>query len=230
MTFLPKSAWRYAILIIILFAIVAVASMTIISYLQDQITEQTATETIKQLSIAIWALTMGCMFLAGALGLWAIRSTAEIEGRRRIGRFVDTMDYMSDGLMAIDGKGHVRGSNPAARKLVPHTLPANKAVMLRDVFACLTEQDMHQLLDPLQPREIEKGCVYSHGLRTLRFRSQPSEGLMLILISDITTHHSQEIRKRQIAQLQIIGRLAAGVAHDFNNILCAISGHATLLQ
>ena len=53
---------------------------------------------------------------------------------------------------------------------------------------------------------------------------------MLILISDITTHHSQEIRKRQIAQLQIIGRLAAGVAHDFNNILCAISGHATLLQ
>ena len=37
MTFLPKSAWRYAILIIILFAIVAVASTTIISYLQDQI-------------------------------------------------------------------------------------------------------------------------------------------------------------------------------------------------
>ena len=230
MTFLPKSAWRYAILIIILFAIVAVASMTIISYLQDQIVEQTAAETIKQLSIAIWALTMGCMFLAGALGLWAIRSTAEIEGRRRIGRFVDTMDYLSDGLMAIDGKGHVRGSNPAARKLVPHALPANKAVMLRDVFTCLTEQDMHQLLDPLQPREIEKNCVYSHGLRTLRFRSQLSEGLMLILISDITARHSQEIRKRQIAQFQIIGRLAAGVAHDFNNILCAISGHATLLQ
>ncbi|MFH1968735.1 MAG: histidine kinase dimerization/phospho-acceptor domain-containing protein [Verrucomicrobiota bacterium] len=230
MTFLPKSAWRYAVLIIILFAIVAVASITIISYLQDQITEQTATETIKQLSIAIWALTMGCMFLAGALGLWAIRSTAEIEGRRRIGRFVDTMDYLSDGLLAIDGKGHVRGSNPAARKLVPHRFIGRQGIMLRDVFACLTEQDMHQLLDPLQPREIEKDCVYSHGLRTLRFRSQPSEGLMLILISDITAHHSREIRKRQIAQLQIIGRLAAGVAHDFNNILCAISGHATLLQ
>ncbi|MBU4366937.1 MAG: hypothetical protein KKF10_07345 [Verrucomicrobia bacterium] len=230
MTFLPKSAWRYAVLIIILFAIVAVASITIISYLQDQIAEQTAAETIKQLSIAIWALTMGCMFLAGALGLWAIRSTAEIEGRRRIGRFVDTMDYLSDGLLAIDGKGHVRGSNPAARQLVPHALPSRKTVMLCDVFACLTEQDMHQLLDPFQSREIEKDCVYSHGLRTLRFRSQPSEGLMLILISDITAHHSQEIRKRQIAQLQIIGRLAAGVAHDFNNILCAISGHATLLQ
>ncbi|MFA5043248.1 MAG: histidine kinase dimerization/phospho-acceptor domain-containing protein [Kiritimatiellia bacterium] len=230
MTFLTKSAWRYAILIIILFAIVALASVTIISYLQDQITEQTAAETIKQLSIAIWALTMGCMFLAGALGLWAIRSTAEIEGRRRIGRFVDTMDYLRDGLLAIDVNGHVRGANPAARKLVPHGLPANKAVVLRDVFVCLTEEDMCQLLDPLRTREIEKDCVYSHGLRTLRFRSQPSEGLILILVSDITTRHVQEIRKRQIAQLQIIGRLAAGVAHDFNNILCAISGHATLLQ
>jgi len=130
MTFLPKSAWRYAILIIILFAIVAVASMTIISYLQDQIAEQTAVETIKQLSIAIWALTMGCMFLAGALGLWAIRSTAEIEGRRRIGRFVDTMDYLSDGLMAIDGKGHVRGSNPAARK------PGSRSALLVSRTSC----------------------------------------------------------------------------------------------
>ncbi len=230
MTILPKSAWRYAILIIVLFAIVAVASMTIISYLQEQITEQTASETIKQLSIAVWALTMGCMFLAGALGLWAIRSTAEIEGRRRIGRFVDTMDYLSDGLLAIDNKGYVRGSNPAAWKLIPHGRTARKSVMLLDLFACLTEQDMHQLLDPLQPVEIEKECIYSHGLRTLRFRSQPSEGLMLILISDITTRHSQEIRKRQIAQLQIVGRLAAGVAHDFNNILCAISGHATIMQ
>lgn len=230
MIFLPKSAWRYAVLIIILFTIVAVAAMTIISHLQDQITEQTTTETIRQLSIAIWALTMGCMFLAGALGLWAIRSTTEIEGRRRIGRFVDTMNYLSDGLLAIDGKGHVRGSNPAARQLVPHALSSRKTVMLREVFACLTEDDMHQLLDPFQPCEIERDCIYSQGLRTLRFRSQPSEGLMLILISDITARHSQEIRKRQIAQLQIIGRLAAGVAHDFNNILCAISGHATLLQ
>ena len=157
MTFFPKSAWRYAVLIIILFAIVAVASTTIISYLQEQIAEQTATtETIKQLSIAIWALTMGCMFLAGALGLWAIRSTSEIEGRHRIGRFVDTMDYLSDGLFAIDGKGHVRGSNPAARQLVPHALSSRKTIMLRDVFTSLTEQDMHQLMDPLQPREIEK--------------------------------------------------------------------------
>ena len=52
---------------------------------------------------------------------------------------------------------------------------------------------------------------------------------MLILVSDITAHHSREIRKRQIAQLQIIGRLAAGVAHDFNNILTGNLGYADLI-
>lgn len=230
MTFFPQSAWRYAVLIIILFAIVAVTSMNIISYLQDQITEQTTTETIKQLSIAIWALTMGCLFLAGALGLWAIRSTAEIEGRRRIGRFVDTMGYLSDGLLAIDGKGHVRGSNPAARQLASGALSSRKSVRVQEAFPSLTEEDLRQLLDPFQPWEVEKDCVYRQGLRTLRFRSQPSEGLMLILVSDITARHSQDVRRRQMAQLQLVGRLASGVAHDFNNILCAIAGHATLLQ
>jgi len=38
------------------------------------------------------------------------------------------------------------------------------------------------------------------------------------------------MRGRQVARLQLIGRIARGVAHDFNNILCAISGHASLLE
>ncbi|MBI2440784.1 MAG: hypothetical protein HYV35_05365 [Lentisphaerae bacterium] len=230
MTFLPQSAWRYAVLIIILFAIVAVAATTIISELQDQIGRQPTAETARQLSIAIWALTMGCLFLAGALGLWAIRSTTEIEGRRRVGRFVDTMDFLGDGLLAVDSKGRVRGGNPAARQLAPHSWPARKNIRLPDVFPCLTEQDLPRLLDPMAPQEIERNCVYSGGLRILRFRSQPAEGLILILVSDITARHALEIRQRQVAQLQIIGRIAAGVAHDFNSILCAISGHAMLLE
>ncbi|MBI2438142.1 MAG: hypothetical protein HYV36_04940 [Lentisphaerae bacterium] len=230
MTFLPQSSWRYALLIIILFAIVAVAAATIISQLQDQIGAQPHAETIRQLSIAIWALTMGCLFLAGALGLWAIRSTTEIEGRRRVGRFVDTMDFLGDGLLAVDGKGRIRGGNPAARGLVPQAWPARKTIRLPDIFPCLAEQDLPRLLDPVEPQEVERNCVYREGLRILRFRSQPTEGLILILISDITERHAQEIRQRQVAQLQIIGRIAAGVAHDFNSILCAISGHAMLLQ
>lgn len=230
MQILPKSAWRYAVLIIVLFAIVAVASTTIIAHLHDQIPGPNNEAAVRQLSIAIWSLTMGCMFLAGALGLWGIRSSVEIEGRRRIARFVDTMDYLSDGLLALDFKGRIRGANPAARRMAQRPFSARKAEPILNVFPCLQAQDIDQLLDRSQPCETERSCEYGETVRTLRFRSQPSEELMLVLVSDITNRYYQDMRRRQVAQLHVIGRIAAGVAHDFNNILCAVSGHATLLQ
>lgn len=93
MNLLPKSTWRYALLIVVLCAIVAIAAHFIISHFGEQLAQTAYANLVTELSLAIWALTMGCLFLAGALGLWVIRSTTESEGRRRIGRFVDQMDY-----------------------------------------------------------------------------------------------------------------------------------------
>ncbi|MDO9542389.1 MAG: hypothetical protein Q7J98_08715 [Kiritimatiellia bacterium] len=42
--------------------------------------------------------------------------------------------------------------------------------------------------------------------------------------------HAANIRQQQAAKLQLLGRIAGGVAHDFSNILSAISGHAVLMQ
>ena len=131
--------------------------------------------------------------------------------------------------MVLDRAGRITGSNPAAHQMIPGIIPDHAAMALGEVFPGLTADDMDRLLDFRQLNEIERDCVYAHGLRTLRFRSQPSEGVMLVLISDVTDMRSQEIRQRQVAQLQLVGRIAAGMAHDFNNILCSISGHAALL-
>ena len=46
---------------------------------------------------------------------------------------------------------------------------------------------------------------------------------------DITQAEDQESQLRQAQKLEILGRLAGGVAHDFNNIIGAISGYATFL-
>ena len=51
--------------------------------------------------------------------------------------------------------------------------------------------------------------------------SESSEGLRLILISDVTEMKRQAVRHRQVATLQLIGRVGRGVATDFNNILCS---------
>jgi len=216
-----REVWSYAILLVILFSISALAVWETILRFQPSSDDLT-------FPIVMWSLTLGFMLIAGAYGLWAIKFSAEAESRRRIGRLVDAMTYFTDGLIAVDRKGRINGSNPASSTITGITFEKN--MPFAAAFPFLNETDIDMLLNSTEPTEVEQTVLVAESTKTLRFRSQPSGDMVLVAISDVTAMNAERLHNRQRARLELVGHLARGMAHDFNRLLCEISANASLLQ
>jgi two-component system, cell cycle sensor histidine kinase and response regulator CckA len=75
----------------------------------------------------------------------------------------------------------------------------------------------------------QDGAMRNANLWTEPMTLDAKPCLLLVLV-DVTEQMKLEAQLRQAQKLEIVGRLVASVAHEFNNILTIIQGHATLLR
>ena len=127
-------------------------------------------------------------------------------------------------VLEFDGDGELSYANSAAQDMM-------KSLGQQDLFAILPPASASTVRECLATgqKKLRQEVTINGRVLTWSFFPVVASRVVHCYGTDVTEVLELEAQFRHAQKLESIGQLAAGVAHDFNNILTVIQGHSALL-
>jgi two-component system, cell cycle sensor histidine kinase and response regulator CckA len=138
-----------------------------------------------------------------------------------------------DAMMILDDEGRYLDANPAACTLLG--VPKDEVIGKRigKIVSWSIDVAKEWERGTLDRLKGEATITLKNGVvREIEYavKEHILPGLSLLLARDVTERKALELRLMQSQKMEALGRLAGGVAHDFNNMLMVIRGYSELMQ